>query len=278
MKFLKKRVLILDLTGMLKSLENCPCGKKHTFYTKDIEIGSGITAKTGEILRRNGFEDDLLLVADENTIAAAAGVRESLIAAGFKLTERIYNNLTYARAEQVEELKAICPSVQGIISVGTGSLNDICRVASYQTGKKFCIFATAPSMDGFASDTAPIVKDNFKSSWQAEQPLVIIADTKILAAAPTELKSSGFGDMVAKYIGLAEWKMANLLIDEYYCPKIAAITSEAIDRITALADRITENSEEAAGAVMEALVLTGLEMKLAGCSRPASGAEHVVSH
>ena len=75
MKFLKKRVLILDLTGMLKSLENCPCGKKHTFYTKDIEIGSGITAKTGEILRRNGFEDDLLLVADENTIAAAAGVR-----------------------------------------------------------------------------------------------------------------------------------------------------------------------------------------------------------
>ena len=278
MKFLKKRVLILDLTGMLKSLENCPCGKKHTFYTKDIEIGSGITAKTGEILRRNGFEDDLLLVADENTIAAAAGVRESLIAAGFKLTERIYNNLTYARAEQVEELKAICPSVQGIISVGTGSLNDICRVASYQTGKKFCIFATAPSMDGFASDTAPIVKDNFKSSWQAEQPLVIIADTKILAAAPTELKSSGFGDMVAKYIGLAEWKMANLLIDEYYCPKIAAITSEAIDRITALADRITENSEEAAGAVMEALVLTGVAMKLAGCSRPASGAEHVVSH
>ena len=74
MKFLKKRVLILDLTGMLKSLENCPCGKKHTFYTKDIEIGSGITAKTGEILRRNGFEDDLLLVADENTIAAAAAL------------------------------------------------------------------------------------------------------------------------------------------------------------------------------------------------------------
>ena len=274
----KKEVFVLDLTGMLKSLENCPCGKKHTLYTKDIQIGSGITSKTGEILRRNGFEDDLLLVADENTIAAAAGVRESLIAAGFRLTERIYHNLTYARAEQVDELKAICPSVQGIISVGTGSLNDICRVASYQTGKKFCIFATAPSMDGFVSDTAPIVKDSFKSSWQAEQPLVVIADTKILAAAPTELKSAGFGDMVAKYIGLAEWKMAKLLTDEYYCPNVAAITSEAIDRITALADRITENSEEAAGAVMEALVLTGVAMKLAGCSRPASGAEHVVSH
>lgn len=274
----EKEEFIMDLTGILRSLENCPCGKEHTFYTKDIEIGSGITEKTGEILRRNGFEDELLLVADKNTIAAAAGVRESLAAAGFKLTEKIYDDLTYARVEQVEELKALCPSVQGIISVGTGSLNDICRVASYQTGKKFCIFATAPSMDGFASDTAPIIKDNFKSSWQAEQPLVIIADTRILAAAPTELKASGFGDMVAKYIGLAEWRIGNLLIGEYYCPRIAAITSEAIARITALADRITENSEEAAGAVMEALVLTGLAMKLAGCSRPASGAEHVVSH
>ena len=36
--------------------------------------------------------------------------------------------------------------------------------------------------------------------------------------------------------------------------------------------------EEAAGAVAEALVLSGIAMKLAGCSRPASGAEHVVSH
>jgi glycerol-1-phosphate dehydrogenase [NAD(P)+] len=133
-------------------------------------------------------------------------------------------------------------------------------------------------MDGFASDTAPIIKNNFKESWQAEQPLVIIGDTKVLAASPAELKSSGFGDMVAKYVGLAEWKIANLLIGEYYCENVAAITKEAVEKISALADKICENSEEAAGAVMESLVLTGLAMKLAGCSRPASGAEHVVSH
>ena len=33
-----------------------------------------------------------------------------------------------------------------------------------------------------------------------------------------------------------------------------------------------------AGSIMEGLILSGLGMKLAGCSRPASGAEHVVSH
>ena len=268
----------MDLNKILAGLENCPCGKKHTFFTKAIEIGSGITKNTGKILRDNGFEDALLLVADENTISAASGVRESLTEAGFVLKEKIYENMMYARAEQVEELIALSEDVAGIISVGTGSLNDICRVTAYQTGKKFCIFATAPSMDGFASDTAPIIKNNFKESWQAEQPLVIIGDTKVLAAAPAELKASGFGDMVAKYVGLAEWKIAGLLIGEYYCENIAAITQQAVDKISALADKICENDEEAAGAVMESLVLTGLAMKLAGCSRPASGAEHVVSH
>ena len=133
-------------------------------------------------------------------------------------------------------------------------------------------------MDGFASDTAPIIENNFKNSWKAEQPMVIIADTKILAKAPVELKAAGFGDMIAKYIGLFDWRLANMLIDEYYCPAVAALTEEAIAKIVALADKVQGEDEEAAGAIMEALVLSGLAMKLALSSRPASGAEHVVSH
>ena len=268
----------MDLTKILKDMENCPCGRVHTFDTKVVEIGSGITAKTGEILIDAGFPKKILLVADDNTWAAADGLYPALIEAGFHVKKLIYENMKYARVEQVVEVEALAADVDGIISVGTGSLNDICRVASFRTKKMFCIFATAPSMDGFASDTAPIIENNFKSSWQAAQPAVIIADTKILAAAPTELKSSGFGDMVAKYIGLVDWKISTLLTGEYYCENIAALTKTATDRIMALAEKVTENSEEAAGAIMESLVMTGLAMKLAGCSRPASGAEHVVSH
>ena len=84
--------------------------------------------------------------------------------------------------------------------------------------------------------------------------------------------------MVAKYIGLCDWRIANLLIDEYYCPHVAKLTEDAIEKIVALADKVQGNDEEAAGAIMEALVLSGLAMKLALSSRPASGAEHVVSH
>ena len=268
----------MDLNKILNSLKNCPCGREHTFDTKVVEIGSGITARTGEILTQAGFPKKVLVVSDRNEWKASEGILESLDAAGFASKLLIYEDMRYAKIEQVLEVEALAADVDGIISVGTGSVNDVCRVSSYRLGKKFCIFATAPSMDGFASDTAPIIENNFKNSWKAEQPMVIIADTKILAKSPVELKAAGFGDMIAKYIGLFDWRLANLLIDEYYCPAVAALTEEAIEKIVALADKVKGEDEEAAGAIMEALVLSGLAMKLALSSRPASGAEHVVSH
>ncbi|MBE6595179.1 MAG: sn-glycerol-1-phosphate dehydrogenase [Ruminococcaceae bacterium] len=268
----------MDLKKILRSLENCPCGKQHTFVTERVEIESGLTAKTGAILADAGFPKKVLVVSDEPALRAADGVLESLFAAGFEVTRLVYAKMTYARIEQVREVEALCDGVDGIIAVGTGSVNDICRVASYQKGKKFCIFATAPSMDGFASDTAPIIENNFKNSWKAEQPSVILADTKILAKAPLELKAAGFGDMVAKYIGIFDWRLANLLIDEYYCPAVAELTMQGVEKVMSLAEKVAGEDEEAAGSIMEGLILSGLGMKLAMSSRPASGAEHVVSH
>lgn len=268
----------MDLQKYLRSLENCPCGRKHTFFTRAVEIESGLTARTGDLLSREDFPKKILLVSDDNAMRAAAGVTESLDAAGFEVKKLIFSDMRYARVEQVREVEALLDDVEGLVAVGTGSIDDICRVASHERGKRFCIFATAPSMDGFASDTAPIIENNFKTSWQAEQPEIILADTKILAAAPAELKAAGFGDMVAKYIGIAEWRIANMLIDEYYCPAIADLTMQGVNKVMSLAEQVQGNSEAAVAGIMEGLILTGLGMKLAGCSRPASGAEHVVSH
>ena len=268
----------MDLQKILNDLKNCPCGKEHTMATKVVEISSGATARVGQILTDANFPKKLLLVADENTLGVSAGLLESLNDAGFETKKIIYKNMMYAKIEQVNELKALCSDIDGIISVGTGSLNDICRVTAFDMKKRFCIFATAPSMDGFASDTAPIIENNFKNSWKAEQPEVIIADTKILAKAPVELKAAGFGDMVAKYIGILDWRVANLLIGEYYCDAVADITMQGVNKVMALADKVTLEDEAAAGSIMEGLVLSGIGMKLAMSSRPASGAEHVVSH
>jgi glycerol-1-phosphate dehydrogenase [NAD(P)+] len=133
-------------------------------------------------------------------------------------------------------------------------------------------------MDGFASASAQITENGFKTTRQAIQPDVIIADTAVLAASPTYLKSAGFGDMIAKYIALVDWRISNLLTGERYCQSIADLTREALKRITSLADKVSSNDEETAESIMESLIFTGVAMALANSVRPASGAEHMISH
>lgn len=268
----------MDLKGILKSLENCPCGKAHTFEMEGVEIGHGVAAATGTLLRRYVFGDRLLLVADRNTAGVARAAIDSLAPAGFSVKTLLYDDLRSATATQVREVEGLCADVDGILSVGTGSLNDICRVAAHTQDKCFCLFATAPSMDGFAADLAPIIDREFKSSWVGRQPDLILADTEILANAPAELKSAGFGDMMAKFLGVFDWRVSHILTGEHYCPAIADLTLNTVRRLMALADKVTGHDEQTAGLIMEALVLSGLAMKLAASSRPASGAEHAVSH
>jgi glycerol-1-phosphate dehydrogenase [NAD(P)+] len=107
---------------------------------------------------------------------------------------------------------------------------------------------------------------------------VIIGDTAILAAAPVALKSSGFGDMIAKYVGLVDWKISSLLTGERYCERVAKLTRDAVDILMGMADKVTANDEETAGKIFEALLMTGIGMSFMQNSRPASGSEHIIAH
>ena len=274
---------VMDIRSIVKSLDNCPCGAEHKSTLQNVEIGHGYSARVGEFLDKYNFPKNILLVADNNTIKASPGVEKSLIERGFNLEYLIYDDLRIADIKYAKEVSESSRKCDAVLSVGTGSLNDICRYGAHlaiQNGHKlsFAIFATAPSMDGFASASAPITENGFKTTRQAIQPDVIIADTAILASSPDYLKSAGFGDMLAKYIALTDWRISNLLTGEHYCQSIANLTREALKRITSLAQKVTANDEETAEAIMESLIFTGIAMALANSVRPASGAEHMISH
>ena len=94
-----------------------------------MRIGSGLVSEVGNILRENGFPKKLLLVADKNTLKAADGIVESL--EDFEVSFHIYDNIRVAMMEHVRELEALVEGKDiGILSVGTGSVNDPCRTAA----------------------------------------------------------------------------------------------------------------------------------------------------
>lgn len=268
----------MNINKLIESLQGCPCGRDHHVNIKAVEIGHGMLARTAEILKNNGFPTHILLVADKNALRAADGIIDILQAGGFQLKTILFDDLRTAEEPDAKKVASESQDCDGILSVGAGSCNDICRRGALLADKEFALFATAPSMDGFASGTSPITENGFKTTRPARQPSIIIGDTSILAAAPGELKAAGFGDLLAKYVALTDWRVSHITTGEYYCPAIAQKTREILAEVTAKCDSIQNQDEQSAGQLMEALVLSGLMMKLADSVRPASGTEHIISH
>ena len=267
---------MLNFRALIDSFRDCGCGMDHRCGIHDIRIGSGLVTQVGEILRENGFPRRLLLIGDRDTLAAAAGIEESLT--GFEVTRHCYDTLRVATMDDVRLVEDYLDRLDAVVAVGAGSIHDPSRLACARRNKPLCLFATAPSMDGFASYNAPIVDGGFKTTHAAKCPEVIIADTKILAAAPKALKSAGFGDMISKYIALIDWQVSHLVTGEAYCPRVAELTRTAVDRLMTMADRVTLEDEETAAAVLESLLMTGIAMSFTRTSRPGSGTEHILAH
>lgn len=73
---------------------------------------------------------------------------------------------------------------------------------------------------------------------------------------------------MAKFIAIADWRIANLVHGDYYCERVAEMVREATAKIVALSGEISGHSEKAVEAVMEALALTGIAMQYVKLSVP----------
>ena len=133
-------------------------------------------------------------------------------------------------------------------------------------------------MDGYASATSSMSMDNLKTSLNSRCADVIIGDVDILKNAPEHMLKAGLGDMLAKYVSIAEWRIANIITGEYYCEAVAQLIRDALKKCVDNAAGLLTRDEEAIRAVFEGLVIGGIAMAYAGVSRPASGVEHYFSH
>lgn len=261
----------------IASLEHCSCGREHKLKFL-IEISEKATERAPKLLEQAGMPKRLHVVADKNTLKASENLQGLLEAYGYVLSWTVFDDMKCADIPTAEYIITQLKDAQGLLAIGTGSVDDICRIAAYRSKTPYALFATAPSMDGFASSSAPMIENGYKRTYYVNPPHAVIADTRILAKSPQVLKAAGLGDVLGKFIAVADWKIANLLTGEFYCENVAKLVIKSAETALALAYRAKEETPEAAGAIMEALVLPGIAMDFCGSSRPASGAEHYLSH
>lgn len=269
----------------------CECEmKRHSAPLELCEISSGALRKIPEILAKY---KRVYMVADERTYEVAGRMVENIlkdsgihhrtfIIDGFPVlpnAETIGKILLNANDLGAKSnIFKYSPMPDFILAVGSGTVNDSCRVTSYRLGLPYGIVATAPSMDGYASAGSPILHDGTKSTVQATTPKYIIADLDIMKNAPFNMMLAGIGDMFGKYTGMLDWELARDYSGEYYCPKIVSDVIEATNKCLESGYTISERDPECVRKIMEGFLVTGLGMAFAGNSRPASGSEHIVAH
>lgn len=267
----------MDYTVLLQGKTDCPCGRVHACPIDFVEIGSGAVAKLPLL---TGEYRNILLVADENTYRVQGREVEELLS-GKLAGKLIYSGSTVLVPDEnaIDRLQALVnEKTDLIVGVGSGVVNDLCKYVSYQNDLPYYIVATAPSMDGYASNGAALILNGMKISPNARPPKAIIADTRVLKDAPMDMLQAGYGDIMGKLSCLNDWQLARLINNEYFCEYVYNLTYKTVKELQPLAGRILQREESAVGLLMQALVTVGIAMSFVGNSRPASGSEHHLSH
>lgn len=209
------------------------------------------------------------LVCDNNTWAALGEVLcNELKAAGYRITLINLGSRPHADEARLDYVRTHANACRAIIGVGSGTVNDLCKMAAFQLDVPYAIVGTAASMNGYLSANAAIMHHGHKQSLPARLPALALFDLDVLSVAPIRLKRAGLGDAICRSTAQFDWLLSHLLLDTHYDPlpfKLLLPHEEAM-------------MQGDAEALILTLLLSGLGMTLSSGSFPASEGEHLLAH
>ncbi|MDR1768633.1 MAG: sn-glycerol-1-phosphate dehydrogenase [Propionibacteriaceae bacterium] len=224
-----------------------------------------------------------LVVADERTWqAAGAAVYRSLRRAGVELAQPLVfpgQPTLYAAYEQAVAVRERLRREGALgVAVGSGTLNDLTKLASGELGQPYAVVATAASMDGYAGFGAPMTVDGVKTTLPCPAPRAVVFDLDVAAGAPSAMAASGYGDLSAKIPGGADWLLADAAGVEPLHPLAWRLVQSGVRDALANPSALAAGDADAFSGLASGLLASGLAMQAYQGTRPASGAEHYFSH
>lgn len=252
----------------------CVCGREHVMVTRAAIIEQDCLFNFETYMEQYGIKGKRCVIYGENSYKATEGKHP-------QADQELIMNPHGLHADEISTayaLERIEDDVEVLVAVGSGTIHDITRFCAHQRGIRFVSCPTAASVDGFCSTVASMTWYGYKKTMTAVAPEIVIADVEVIKNAPSELIKSGIGDIMAKYIALSDWEISHKLTGEYFCPAIFNLTKKATDVVMESIPGVCKGEAEAYANVTYALIISGLAMQMIGNSRPASGAEHHISH
>ena len=265
----------------MNSQERIAAALKVSTDTKAFELGRGNLGMVPVLFNRYFAGRMAIVVADNNTWrVAGAEVFEALCNAGIPVEKFLFTEDEFhADWDHIEILDKVLDESGAIaVSVGSGTINDLCKLCSHHHRQSYLTVPTAASVDGYTSFGASITYQNAKQTFDCPAPVAVVADVDVIAAAPREMTAAGYADLAAKVPAGAEWMIADVVGAEPIIPAAWHVLQDCLDELLSDPEGVAAGEPKAISDLFEGLILSGFAMQAARSSRPASCCDHLFSH
>ena len=170
-----------------------------------------------------------------------------------------------------------------LVAAGGGRCLDVAKLAAAGAGLPFVAVPTQLSHDGVCSPVSvlPAATKCVTESIEAVAPRLVFFSTPTLVRSPLGALRAGIGDLMSNPLALLDWELAAEAGLEHVDPGARQLSLDAYGLVEPVLDR-PFGPDDVTPALIRVLVRavskSGFAMTTLGTSRPASGAEHKISH
>jgi glycerol-1-phosphate dehydrogenase [NAD(P)+] len=243
-----------------------------------VAIERSLSGREADLVAPLRLGRRIAVVSDATTRAVLGERVERALAGVAAIVPVVLDGQPHADAHAVEILRRACLHADALVAVGSGTINDLCKYSAAKDGKPYAVFATAPSMNGYASKNAAISIDGHKMSLPSVSPVGVFMDLAVLSAAPTRMIRAGLGDSLCRSTAQADWLLSHHLFGTPYRHAPFALLAEDEPALLDDPEALLQGDLDAMRALARTLILSGLGMTICDGSYPASQGEHLISH
>ncbi len=257
---------------------NPETGKLATVPYESIVIEDQLDGAEADLVAALDLGQSFTVVADADTYDAMGG-RVAAALAKLGPVKTVILDHPHADMAAVADLTEKLAGAEGVVAVGSGTINDLTKFVTGKDGRRYAVFGTAASMNGYTSTTASItLESGLKVSLPSHAPSGFFVDLQVQANAPRHLSAAGFADCLVRSVAQVDWWMSHRLLGTYYSEVPFVLEAEDECQLNLRAAGLPQGSISANGYLHRVLTMCGLGVSFTGTSNHGSMGEHQISH
>ena len=271
-----------DHSGVLDALvrgewEEPGTGVRHGIPIDAIAIRDSLDGAEAELVAMRHPGESLVVVSDPFTRdALGRRVLAALETAGLPVTEFVWEKPSCCE-QGVETVREATRGRDALIAVGSGTINDTVKYASWLDGRPYSVFPTSP-MNAYTTSTASVAFGGFKKSITCHGARGVFFDLSVLARCPPRLVSAAFADVICRTTAQVDWLLSHLLFDTAYAETPYALLAIDEPEMIRRADEMLAGDTDALALLTRIAAIMGLGTSFTVTTHSGSMHEHMISH